>query len=235
MALPKLNSNPNYKTTIPSTGQKISFRPYLVKEEKVLMIAFETGAQVDALNAIVDTIEVCIKEKVNVRELTTFDIEFLFTQIRAKSVGEKSTIVMKCTSCDHGNEYEVDLSKVKVSESKEGSNLIKLTDDVSIKMKYPAYGEVLSADLDAGEMEVGFAMLVKCIDSIITEEECIDASTVSDSDLSEFLDSMSSSQFQQVSAFLRDMPSLQHNVKFLCDKCGHPNDMLLKGIQDFLQ
>jgi len=114
MALPKLNTAPIYELSVPSTGDRVSYRPYLVKEEKVLMMAFESGDQRQALKAIVATIDACIQDKINVAELATFDVEYMFTQIRSKSAGEKSTILLKCQECETQNEIDIDLSKVEV-------------------------------------------------------------------------------------------------------------------------
>src|SRR6056300_818118 len=118
MALPKLNETPKYEVEIPSTGKTVRFRPYLVKEEKVLMMAFESGDQKAALRAIVDTIEACIVDKIDATNLATFDVEYLFTQIRSKSVGESSTLMIKCKECEKQNEYKFDVSQVNVNVEK---------------------------------------------------------------------------------------------------------------------
>ena len=233
MALPKLNSTPSHTTKIPSTGEKITYRPYLVKEEKVLMIAFETGDQKQALGAIVDTLRACISEEIDPKKLTTFDIEFLFTQIRSKSVGEVATIMLGCSSCQSKNEVSIVLSELEVNMP-EVSNVIELTPNISVEMQYPTYTSVIDMDLEGNETQVGFDMLAKCISAIMTEEERIDTKDVSPKEVADFIEQMTTDQFKAVSQFLQEMPSLKKDVEFTCDKCGEHNTATLKGINDFL-
>ena len=233
MALPKLNSDPKYKVTIPSTGKEVSFRPYLVKEEKVLMMAFESQDQKQALRAIVDTLRACIDEEIDVLSLKTFDVEYLFTQIRSKSVGEKSTVYLSCSKCESKNEQTVDISSVKV-DSPEVNKVIELTPTVSVEMDYPSYDSIMSMNLSGDEIEVGFSMMINCIKSIITEEERVSANDVTKKELTEFVESMNQQQFQKISEFLKEIPAMKQDVEFTCGSCGHENTVTLKGIQDFL-
>jgi len=233
MALPKLNSDPKYKVTVPSTGKEVSFRPYLVKEEKVLMMAFESKDQKQALRAIVDTLSACIDEEMDISALKTFDIEYLFTQIRSKSVGENSTVYLSCTECGSKNEQNVDITSVEVTKP-EKDPIIELTPSISVEMDYPSYENVMNTDLEGDEIEVGFSMVVNSIKSIITEDERTDAKDVNKKELVEFVESMNQIQFQQVSDFLNQIPAMEHDVKFDCKDCGHHNEIKLKGIQDFL-
>jgi DNA-directed RNA polymerase subunit M/transcription elongation factor TFIIS len=233
MALPKLNDSPKHELVIPSTGQKVRFRPYLVKEEKVLMIAFESGDQKQALGAIVDTIESCLDEDISVRTLTSFDIEYMFTQIRSKSVGETSNILLACNACEHKNEVAIDVSEIKI-DMPEVSNVIELTPSISIEMHYPSYQSIIDTDLEGSEMEVGFSMAINCISAILTEEERIDAKESSKKELTEFVESMTAEQFKMISDYMRLMPALQHVVEFDCENCGEHNSVTLKGMQDFL-
>lgn len=233
MALPKLNESPQYSLEVPSTKQKVKYRPYLVKEEKVLMIAFESGDQKQALEAIVDTLSACISEDVNVMDLTTFDIEYIFTQIRSKSVGETSTVLLTCSNCNHKNEYELDVSSIKVEVPKV-ENVIELTPSISVAMKYPSYRSVINTNLDGKEMEVGFEMVIHCIEAILTEDERFDTSDISKKELNEFVESMTAEQFMKISEFLQSMPALKHDAEFECVSCGEHNSVQLKGMQDFL-
>jgi DNA-directed RNA polymerase subunit M/transcription elongation factor TFIIS len=231
--LPQLNSTPKYEIVIPSTGKKVNYRPYLVKEEKVLMIAFETGDQKEALRAIVDTIKACVSEDLDEKTLTTFDVEYMFTQIRSKSVGEKSTIMMPCSECEVKNEVDVVISDITINVPK-NENIIELTKDVSVEMQYPSYVSVLDVDLEQGESAVGFEMLMNCIVAILTPEERIDTSEVSKKDLNDFIEQMTTDQFEKVSNYLANMPSLEKDIEFDCVSCGHKNKQTLKGIGDFL-
>lgn len=233
MALPQLNTSPSYSTKVPSTGQTVTFRPYLVKEEKVLMIAFETGDQKQALRAIVDTLKACITEDIALDSLCTFDIEYLFTQIRSKAVGETADILLPCSSCEKKNEVNVSLSDIMV-EIPDVNNVIELTDNVSVEMKYPSYKQVMNLDLDgANETELGFAMLANSISAILTEEERIDTKDVSPQEVMTFIEQMTTDQFQSVSQYLQEIPSLKQDVAFTCT-CGAENNHTLKGINDFL-
>jgi DNA-directed RNA polymerase subunit M/transcription elongation factor TFIIS len=233
MALPKLNSTPSHTTKIPSTGQTITYRPYLVKEEKVLMIAFETGDQKQALGAVVDTLDACISEEIDTKRLTTFDIEYLFTQIRSKSVVEVATVMLGCSSCQHKNETSIVLSEIEV-DMPSVSNVIELTPSISVEMQYPTYTSIIEMDFEGNETQVGFDMLSKCIGAILTEEERIDTKDVSSKEVSDFIEQMTTDQFKNVSQFLQEMPSLKKDVEFVCDKCGENNTTTLKGINDFL-
>jgi len=233
MALPKLNTSPQYSCKIPSTKEVVSYRPYLVKEEKVLMIAFETGDQKEALNAIVNTLDACIQNEINVSALTTFDIEYLFTQIRSKSVGESATVLLKCSSCDHKNERSIDIGSIDVSTS-ELSNVIELTDSVSVEMKYPSYVDIQSSDLTGDELTVGFNLVATCINAILTEEERVSSSDTSKEELMDFIESMTQGQFRKLGEFLEAMPAMIHTETFACEGCGEQNSVTLKGMQDFL-
>lgn len=234
MALPKLNVNPSYECTVPSTGNRVAFRPYLVKEEKVLMMAMETQDQKQALRAIVDTIDACVTtEGFSAKKLTTFDIEYLFTQIRSKSVGEKSTILMNCQECDASNEYQLDISEVKVEKPNE-NNLIELSDSVSVEMRYPMYENVSKVNFGGKDIEIGFAMVGACIQAVITEDERIEADEISKTEINEFLESMTQGQFKKLAEYLESLPALRHNAEFTCIKCGAENQRMLRGMADFL-
>lgn len=237
MALPKLNTAPIYEMSVPSTGERVSYRPYLVKEEKVLMMAFESGDQKQALKAIVATIEACVQDKLKVQDLATFDVEYLFTQIRSKSAGEKATVLLKCEECETQHEYEVDLSEIKV-ELNEDDRVVDLTDQITIEMRYPPYKAIMESDLQGDQMELGLDMVVASISGIIVknglEEERMDANDVSKKELMEFIESMTSEQFERVTKYIGDLPAMKHEAKFKCLNCGHYNNMELKGISDFL-
>lgn len=237
MALPKINENLKFTTTIPSTGEKIKYRPYLVKEEKVLLQAFESQNLKIILEAMCDTIEACLdtKAKVAINSLSTFDVEYLFTQLRASSVGENSTIVLKCKECEGENSVSIDLTELKV-EVQDADKLIQLTDTVSVEMRYPSYQTLIEEDFeefDGASAEQIITMIAGSIASVHTEEERIDASSVSKEEIKEFLDSLTATQFQKIAAFLQEMPALTHDVKFDCEHCKTKNEVELRGLSDF--
>lgn len=234
MALPKLNELPNFELTIPSTRQNVRFRPYLVKEEKVMMMAFESGDVRTALKSIVDTLKVCIEgDNVNFDKLTTFDVEYMFTQVRAKSVGETSTIYIKCKDCKHVNEREVNLEQVDMNVEK-GTGMIPLTDTITLEMQYPSYLSVLNNDVENLEnVETAFKMIASCIVAVHNDEERVDVSNESPEEINAFIESLTSSQFQSVVKFFETIPKMKKDISFNCSECGVLNEMTLEGMSDF--
>jgi len=229
MALPVLNDTPKYELTIPSTGKKIKFRPYLVKEEKVLMMAAESGDGRQMMDAILDTIQACIQSSTKVDSLTTFDIEYLFIKLRSKSVGETSTVNLTCNSCKELNEHTIDLEKIEcVGKAKD--KFIKLDDKITIEMKYPGYKDI---DLSRNENEMGFDLLANSMNAVLTEDDRIEIADEPTENVRAFLESMTKEQFEKVSSFLLDMPQVKHNIEYDCKKCGEHNKIELKGIQSF--
>lgn len=237
MALPKLNESIKYTTKIPSTGQQVKFRPYLVKEEKILMMALESEDKKVALDAISDTISACIDEEINVYNLPVFDIEYLFTQIRAKSVGETSTIAVRCSECGEPNEVKVDLSKVKVAVPK-SIKPIKLSDNMTLNLKYPVLAEVTDTMLEneqsnASQTQQIFDLITICLDSLETDDELIRFADEPKSEIMEFIESFSNMQFEQLRKFVEDLPQMKHVAHFDCQSCQHKNEVTLKGTSDF--
>jgi hypothetical protein len=229
MALPVLNDTPKYELKIPSTGKKIKFRPYLVKEEKVLMMAAESGDGVQMMSAIMDTIQSCVQSQTKVESLTTFDIEYLFIKLRSKSVGESSTINLSCESCKEPNEHVIDLESIEcVGGTKD--KLIKISDEVTVEMKYPSYKDI---NLNQDENEMGFDILANSMSAVLTEEDRIEMADETPENIRKFLESMTKEQFEKVSTFLLDMPQVKHKIVYDCVKCHEPNEIELKGIQSF--
>jgi len=237
MALPRVNETLNFSMTIPSLGTKVKYRPYLVKEEKILLQAHESGDQDACLRAMCDTVAACLDEnaKVDVPNLATFDIEYMYTQIRAKSVGETSNILISCKSCEEQNEYSVDLEALKVEVPKGGNSIVSITDTISVEMRYPSYasmigGEILEANKDMG---AALKLIANCIVAVLQPEDRTDAADVPQEELLEFLSSMTGSQLAMLTEFLGEMPALKHQAKFNCKKCGTENELELKGLSDF--
>lgn len=234
MALPKLNDSPKYDLVIPSSKQKVRYRPYLVKEEKVLMMAMESQDMNAVLNTVVDTIVACVEEPIEKKKLAVFDVEYMFTQIRSKSVGETSKVGVKCKHCEASNEVGVDVSSI-VIEVPEVNNMVEITSDITLEMKWPSYNDIMDLGItDQKSMAAkSFGMIGKCIAAIHTEEERIDTKDVSEKEMEEFIDSMTSEQFQKISSYIEKMPKLQHDVHFDCSECGQGNDITLQGMTDF--
>ena len=237
MALPKLNDLPKYEITIPSTQKKVFFRPFLVKEQKVLMIAMESTDKIQILKAISDTIAACIEGNVNVSKLATFDVEYLFTQIRAKSVGENTKLGLTCGQCETVNEVTINIDDLKINKSAV-NNMVKLNDTITIKMRYPSFASIMNEDFlnnETSGVNQMYEMIVACMDSILTEEDNINLDDETYETKLEFLDQMTSEQFQKIMNFIDNIPKLSHPVEFKCSGCDKENEITLQGINDFFQ
>jgi len=232
MALPKLNSNPKYEMVIPSKQQTVRFRPYLVKEEKVLLMAFESQDTVQAMKAIIDTIEVCVDDKINKQELTTFDVEYMFTKLRSKSVGERSNLNVSCSECKTANEVSINIDDIEI-EMDNPVQTIELQEDISIEMGYPSASVLMNMKEGMSQTEQLIELIVYSIKSIMTEEEQMNASDVSKKELYEFVDSMTGDQFKKVSEFVSTIPTLTKEIEFDCNECGTENKHTLSGFTDF--
>lgn len=233
MALPKLDA-PRYEMKLPSTNQKVVYRPYLVKEEKILMLAMESGDDRQMIRAVKDVISACTDGAVDVDTMTMFDMEYMFTQLRSKSVGEKTTVGVSCTSCSTKNDVDIDLSNVHVTVPNAKSRKIELTKEVGVMLKYPSLDEVMSTQTsDAPEVEKTFDVIISCIDSIYSGDEIFDAKDQTKKELKEFIESLSADQFNKIKSFVETMPSAKVAVSFDCTKCGHHNEFDVKGIANF--
>jgi len=233
MALPKLVSS-KYTLTVTSTGEVVEYRPYLVKEEKVLMTAFESKDKSQMIAALRDTIAGCTEGKVNIDTLAIFDFEYIFLKLRSKSVGETSKIGVKCTACDARNEVEVNLEEVNVSKAQKKNNKVELTDEVGIMLRYPTvkglYKQLTHAKTEADQ---SMATIVSAIESIYDAENVYASENETEKSLMDFLDSLTADQFKKISAFFTDMPKLKHDVKFDCIKCSEKNSITLEGLENF--
>lgn len=234
MALPKLNSSPAYEMTIPSSGQNVVYRPFLVKEQKNLLIAFEAQNRRDLVRAVQRTIEACVEDDID-KELTTFDVDYMFTKIRSKSVGETADILIPCEKCETKNEVKVDLEEVVV-DNEVPNMLIPLTDDITVQMKFPTYDDFLGNTTLMDSTTVTEALLqliITCMDSVLTEEEKFSFRDETVEEITNFLESMTSDQFEKISRFANTIPSVTKTVSFCCESCGHENEKTLRGLDDF--
>ena len=233
MVLPKLNTSPKYEMVIPSSKQTVRYRPYLVKEEKVLLMAFESNDSSQAMNAIIDTILVCVDENIKRETLTTFDVEYMFTQIRSKSVGETSKVNVKCEECETLNAVTINLAEVELDTPESVNNEIELTPEVSIELSYPSADSLINIDKEATQAEKILATIVASIDVIKTEEERVSTKDVTKKEVEEFVDGMTGEQFSNLAEYVKDIPTLKENVEFVCQNCGHNNSRELVGFTDF--
>lgn len=231
MALPVI-ATPKYTTVVPSTGEKIEFRPYLVKEEKILMMAMESQDEKQIVRALVDTIEACTDNKIKVSKLPIFDLEYIFMQLRSKSVGETSQVRVKCEECKEPNDITINLAGVQAPTVDKKKTVVKLTDNISVQLKYPTVKDSQNIEGDTQTDQV-FNAVAATIETIYYNEETLRAEDHSKQELMDFIESLSSSQFQQLAEFVGHMPSLQTEVDYTCEKCGHKNHIMLKGLANF--
>lgn len=230
MALPQLNTA-KYTTTIPSLDKEVTFRPYLVKEEKILMIAMESQDNKQIIRAIKDVIKACVFDDINVEKLAMFDIEAIFLALRSKSVGEKVDVRLKCSKCEQLTDVNIDLDEITLPTGSIDP-IIKLTDDVGVTMRYPSINDVEGMDQQGGVEEM-MKIISVCIENIFDADNVYSSGSFSDKELNDFIDGLNSSQFQKISKFFEDLPAITHNVKFNCVSCNEKNDVELKGIASF--
>jgi len=235
MALPKLNNYPKFNTVLPSLQQKIHFRPYNVGEEKVLLMAFESDDSLMAAQAILDIVKQCIEEDIDINNLSTFDVEYMFLQIRSKSVGETSTILLRC-ECEHPNSVDIDVSTIKI-ESKEFPNpKIKLNDDIELVMGFPKYKDAIQKEkILEGESytEILYNLSLMCLQTLHTEDDTFLFKDEPEEEIKQFMDSLSTDHYQKILEYVNNLPSLKHDAEFTCEKCKKENKYTLQGLQDF--
>jgi len=230
MALPQLNTA-RYTTVIPSIKKEVSFRPYLVKEEKVLMIALESNDQKQIIRAVKDVIKSCVFDEIDVNKLSMFDIEALFLALRSKSVGEKVDVRLKCTECEQLTDVHIDLDDIKIPTS-DVENTISLTDSVGLIMRYPAIDDLADINQEGGVDEM-MKIISKCIDSVYDDDGVYDHNTYTTKELEDFLDNLNSEQFKKISDFFQDLPAITYDANFNCANCKHNNKIELRGLQSF--
>ena len=238
MALPKLNV-PVYEAILPSTEKVIKYRPFLVKEEKILLTALEADDTKALSGAVRQIVNNCVQGELDVDKLPTFDIEYLFLRLRAKSVGEKVTIGLKpwnCPKnenglCENTTEVEINLEEVKVDKGKASSSKIMLDDKIGIKMRYP---DINTINLTGATSETaGMDVIRGCVDMIFTGEDTHERDSFTDEELDEFIDSLNSQQFKLIKDFFDNMPVLKHIVKYKCNTCGEKKETTLQGLNSF--
>jgi len=234
MALPKLNT-PTYMLTVPSTKAEVTFRPYLVKEEKVLMMASESQDEKQMISAMKTLIGTCTYDVVNPDDLTMFDLEYLFVKIRSKSVGETSTVRLTCQedNCEHKTDVIFNLDDVSVSniEDSQGAK-IELEPNVGLIMKYPTVNDIM--DISNGtDLEKMMGMVRLSIQSIYTAEEVFNTKDQTKQEVEDFIDSLSSMQFTLLREWLEKLPTTEVSVDYKCGDCSKNNSIVLSGAANF--
>ena len=237
MPLPKI-ATPTYSLVLPSTEKEISFRPFLVKEEKLLVLALETEDTKQITTAIKAVIKNCIQTKgIKVETLPTFDIEYLFLNIRGKSVGESLDVNIICPDDEKTNvPVTINLDDIQVKKTEGHSNKVKLDNTLMMELKYPSLDEFIKSNFDFKDenaMEQSFNLIASCIDKIYNEEEVWVAADCTKKEIKEFLESMNSSQFKKIEEFFTTMPKLSHTIKVKNPNTKVESEVVLEGLASF--
>ena len=237
MPLPKI-ATPTYELELPSTGASINYRPFLVKEEKVLVIALESEDNKQITNAIKAVLKSCILSKgIKVEDLPTFDIEYLFLNIRGKSVGEDLEVNIICPD-DEKTQVPVTiaLDEIEVQKDDNHTNKIKIDDSIMMEMKYPSLDQFIKNNFDFNEknmMDQSFDLIATCIDKVYTEDEVWTAADCTKKEMRDFLEQMNSYQFKEIETFFETMPKLSHTISVTNPKTKVKSDVVLEGLSSF--
>ena len=234
MALPKLQT-PEYRLTLPSTQEEIKFRPFLVKEQKILMIAQESGEEKQIADAMGILVSGCTFGIVDANVNPMFDIEYVFLQLRAKSVGAKIELKLLCPDDQETYvETEIDIEDIDVQMSVEHSTAIDLTDDIKINFRYPRLSDISGMSNNIGDFEKTITLIQECIDTVSLGEETTNKVDMTKSEITEFIESFSGEQLEKVMKFFESMPKLRHVVDVTNPKTKVKGEVLLEGIESFL-
>ena len=229
MALPILNT-PTYELTIPSTSKELIYRPFLVKEEKILLMAQESKDQGEVLRALKNIIQACTFDKINPDDLTSYDLEYIFLKLRSKSVGEIISLEVKCKHCDTVNPLDVNIEEIQIKyPEKEVEPTIQLSDEVGIVARHiPVKDLSLLKDQNDITSVIGL-----CIDSIFDGSKIYKRSDISEKELTDFVESFSREHVAKIEEFISNQPKLEHTIKYKCHQCKKENVITLNGLQDF--
>lgn len=245
MALPKINT-PIFELNLPSSGKSIKYRPFLVKEQKVLLMAMETGDNIGIFNAVKQIINNCAIDEVDTEKMPIFDLEYFFLRLRAKSIGEQIDLSLrhptgynsKNEACDHVTNSKINLLEVEVQKVLDHTDKIVIEEEtgIGIKFKYPN-GELSSKfnpdDVNKTEMDIITEAMINCIDYIFDKDNIYKKEDSTREELIEFIDGLSQDQFQKLSSFFDTMPKLKHTVKWRCGGCGCEEQVTLEGLSNF--
>ena len=237
MPLPKI-ATPTYELELPSTGKPVKYRPFLVKEEKVLVIALESEDTKQITTAIKSVLRSCILTKgIKVENLPTFDIEYLFLNIRGKSVGEELDVTLICP--DDGETevpIKIDLDDIQIQKNDEHTNQVKLDDNLMMELKYPSLDQFIKSNFDfndKNQMDQSFQLIASCIDKIYSEEEVWATADCTKKEMNDFLESMNSAQFKEIEKFFDTMPKLKHTITITNPKTEVESEVVLEGLASF--
>ena len=234
MTLPVI-SVPKFELTLPSTGKKYKYRPFLVKEEKILLIALEGGNAREILSAVKDLVSTCV-EKIKIEDLTIFDLEYVFLRLREKSIGDIIKINLRhqnSTECENTQVVEVNLNEVGVIFSDKNEKKIQLTDNVGMVLKYPSITIMDKLSDDSNESDYAMEILENCIDYIYDADKIYPSKDYKKEEIHQFIDSLSHQHMEKIDNFFTTLPKLEHKVTWKCEKCGKEETITLSGLSDF--
>lgn len=237
MSLPIITA-PKYELTLPSTNKKIKYRPFLVKEEKILLLANESKDQEQIITAMKDIVSNCTFGEVNPEEAATFDIEYIFLKLRSRSVGESVDVKVKCPKCENMVNVNINLADVEVVKEKDHSNKIKISDTMGIIMNYPNFKTLqsLEANKDKGQgAQELLDFVISCVASIYDDKQIYEAKDYKREEMMEFVENLPQGVFAKIMNFFNKMPAISKEVTCDCDKCKTKNKVTLRGTQDFFQ
>lgn len=240
MALPKIET-PTYNLILPSTGEKIKYRPFLVKEEKILLIATESEDAEAMQNAVKDIISNCTFGKIDPDDMAPFDVEWIFLQLRIKSKGENVDLTFRCNNevdgeeCGTVNNISIDLREINIDANDMKEKVIKITDSVGVEMTYPTFKSMENINEDASAAQQALDMILNNIVCVFDGDEVYNANEdFTKEEITEFIDSLTEDQFKNIRDFFEDMPKIVYDVDYKCKKCGYEETLHLEGLQSFL-
>ena len=235
MALPKLQT-PEYKLLLPSTQEEIKYRPFLVKEQKILMIAQESGNEQEITDAMANLIHNCTFGALDVNNVPMFDVEYVFLQIRSKSSGSVVTLSVICPDDEEtAVEVKINLDEIEVQRNVEHSQEIEITKDIKLNLRYPRLKDLKGLNDNFGEFEKTLVLVVECVDTITSGEEVINRIDMTQDEIVEFVDSMNSTQMENVLKFFETMPKVRHIIDVVNPKTKKKGEVLLEGLESFLE
>ena len=237
MPLPKVNT-PTYELVLPSTNKKIKYRPFLVREEKILIMALETEDVKQITSSVIEILNACILTRgIKIEKLATFDLEYLFLNVRAKSVGESIDVNVTCPDDNKTTvEVKVDIDSIKIIKSKNHKDTVKLDDTLSLKLNYPSIEQFIENNFESskgGEVTNTLDMITSCIDMIYSDEESWNASETPKKDLEEFIEQLNTKQLRVIEGFFDTMPKLSHSIKVKNPKTDVESTVVLEGLAAF--
>lgn len=234
MALPKIDQ-PTYKLTIPSTEQEIRYRPFTVKEEKILLMARQDGDSQAIYDATTQIINNCIVEgDVNLKKLASFDVEYIFLSLRARSMGELVDLIGRCEECEADIPFQIDLNEVEVKKDPEHTSDIKITDTVGVIMRYPLLADITKISTD-DEVQAAFKLIATCIESIYDGDTITNTRDESQEDVQNWVESLSQDQFIAIRRFMETMPKLILSKDLVCPKCENKQTVQTEGLANFFR